>query len=51
MDHPFLIMHSGKHLVKSLLQRTISKNKSLILHESQDLHNFMELLMKKKHRR
>ena len=35
-------------MLKILLNRTISKNKSLILRESQGMYNFMGLLMKKK---
>jgi hypothetical protein len=34
-------------LLTTLLKSTIAKNKSLILRESQGLHNFMERLMKK----
>ena len=35
-------------MLKTFLKRTISKNKSLILRESQGMHNFMILLMKQR---
>ena len=35
-------------MLKTFLNRTISKNKSLILRESQGMHNFMILLMKQR---
>jgi hypothetical protein len=35
-------------LLKTFLNRTISKNKALILRESQGMHNFMILLMKQR---
>lgn len=35
-------------MLQALLKQTIAKNKSLILHESQGLHYFMEILMKKR---
>jgi len=34
--------------LKTFIKRTISKNKSLILRESQGMHNFMILLMKQR---
>jgi len=35
-------------LLKTLLKRTISKNKTLILRESRSMQNFMRLLMKQR---
>ncbi len=35
-------------MLKTFLKRTISKNKSLILRESQGMHNFTILLMKQR---
>lgn len=35
-------------MLKALLKQTLAKNKTLILHESQGMHNFMWLLMKRR---
>lgn len=46
--HSFNIAGRPRHLLKTFLKRTISKNKSLILRESKGMQDFMKLLMKQR---